>query len=146
MQIRQILDGVESLEMVMPEFQREYVWPIEDAKQLLISMYKSYPTGSLLFWETDTPPAIKNAAIDTNKLGLTKVILDGQQRLTTLYMLIKGEVPPYYKKEDILQDPRHLYFNVYTGDFQFYQKKYSNNCLLHHPTGLNHHLGQLFFP
>lgn len=127
MQIRQILDGVESLEMVMPEFQREYVWPIEDAKQLLISMYKSYPTGSLLFWETDTPPAIKNAAIDTNKLGLTKVILDGQQRLTTLYMLIKGEVPPYYKKEDILQDPRHLYFNVYTGDFQFYQKKMMDN-------------------
>ena len=37
MEIRQILDGVESMEMVMPEFQREYVWPIEDAKQLINS-------------------------------------------------------------------------------------------------------------
>ena len=62
MELRQILDGVESLEMVMPEFQREYVWPIEDAKQLMISMFKGYPTGCLLFWETDTPPEIKNKA------------------------------------------------------------------------------------
>ena len=85
-------------------------------------MFKGYPTGCLLFWETDTPPEIKNKAVDKNKLGLTKVILDGQQRLTTLYMLLRGEIPPYYTKDDILQDPRHLYFNVYTGDFQFYQK------------------------
>jgi hypothetical protein len=122
MELRQIMDGVESLEMVMPEFQREYVWPIEDAKQLLVSMYKGYPTGCLLFWETENPPEIKNKAVDTSKLGLTKVILDGQQRLTTLYMLIRGKIPPYYTDEDILQDPRHLFFNVLTGDFQFYQK------------------------
>lgn len=122
MELRQILDGVESLEMVMPEFQREYVWPIEDAKQLLVSMYRDYPTGCLLFWETENPPEIKNKAVDTSKLGLTKVILDGQQRLTTLYLLIKGEIPPYYTQEDILQDPRHLFFNVLSGDFQFYQK------------------------
>jgi hypothetical protein len=122
MELRKVLDGVESLEMVMPEFQREYVWPIEDAKQLIVSMFKGYPTGCLLFWETETPPEIKNKAIDTSRLGLTKVILDGQQRLTTLYMFIMGEIPPYYTKEDILNDPRHLYFNLMTGDFQFYQK------------------------
>lgn len=127
MELRQILDGVESLEMVMPEFQREYVWPIEDAKQLFVSMLKGYPTGCLLFWETENPPEIKNKAVDTNKLGLTKVILDGQQRLTTLYMIIRGKIPPYYSNEDILNDPRHLYFNVLTGDFQFYQKKRMEN-------------------
>jgi hypothetical protein len=132
MELRQILDGVESLEMVMPEFQREYVWPIDDAKQLLISMFKGYPTGCLLFWETENPPEIKNKAVDTNKLGLTKVILDGQQRLTTLYMLIRGEIPPYYTNEDILHDPRHLYFNVLSGDFQYYQKKLMENNPLWH--------------
>lgn len=121
-ELRQILDGVESLEMVMPEFQREYVWPIEDAKQLFVSMFNGYPTGCLLFWETETPPEIKNKAVDTNKLGLTKVILDGQQRLTTLYMIIRGKIPPYYTEEDITKDPRHLYFNLLTGEFQFYQK------------------------
>ena len=127
MELRQILDGVESLEMVMPEFQREYVWPIEDAKQLLISMYKGYPTGCLLFWETENPPEIKNKAVDTSKLGLTKVILDGQQRLTTLYMILRGDIPPYYNETDITQDPRHLYFNLLTGDFQFYQKSFMDN-------------------
>ena len=127
MELRQILDGVESLEMVMPEFQREYVWPIEDAKQLIISMFNGYPTGCLLFWETENPPEIKNKAVDTNKLGLTKVILDGQQRLTTLYMLLRGEIPPYYTESDILQDPRHLYFNVLTAEFQFYQRSRMEN-------------------
>src|SRR5688572_12050170 len=122
MEVRKLLDAVESLEMVMPEFQREYVWPIEDAKQLIVSMFKGYPTGCLLFWETENPPEIKNKAIDTSRLGLTKVILDGQQRLTTLYMFIMGKIPPYYTDEDILNDPRHLYFNLLTGDFQFYQK------------------------
>ena len=47
-ELRQILDGVESLEMVMPEFQREYVWPIEDTKQLFVSMFNGYPTGCTL--------------------------------------------------------------------------------------------------
>jgi hypothetical protein len=123
MEIRQILDGAESLEMVMPEFQREYVWTINAAKSLMISLYKGYPTGSLLFWETETPPEIKNKAVDVNKLGLTKVILDGQQRLTTLYLLIKGEIPPYYTDADFNNnDPRHLHFNVFTGEFQFHMK------------------------
>lgn len=122
MEIRQLLDCIESKEMVMPEFQREYIWPIEDAKQLIISIFKGYPTGCLLFWETENPPEIKNEAVDRKRLGLTKVILDGQQRLTTLYLLIKGKIPPYYKEVDILNNPRHLYFNVLTGDFQFYVK------------------------
>jgi len=38
-----------------------------------------------------------------------------------LYLLIKGEIPPFYKQEDIMNDPRDLYFNIETGDFQYYQ-------------------------
>ena len=127
MDIRQLLDGTESLQMVMPEFQREYVWSIENAKQLMVSLFKGYPTGSILFWDTENPPEIKNNAVDPSKLGLTKVILDGQQRLTTLYLLMKGDIPPYYTEADLMNDPRHLYFNVYTGDFQYYQKSRMEN-------------------
>ena len=123
MEIEKLLDRVENKEIVIPEFQREYVWPLEDAKQLLISIYKGYPTGSLLFWETNNPPEIKNNAVDTQRHGLINVILDGQQRLTTLYLLIKGEIPPYYKESEILNDPRHLYFNLLTEEFQFYTKR-----------------------
>jgi len=121
MKIRELIDGIEKFDLVMPEFQREYVWEREQAKQLLVSLYRGYPTGSLLFWKTDAPPEIKNAAVSADKIGTTSVILDGQQRLTTLYLLTRGEIPPYYREEDIENDPRDLYFDVETGEFQYFQ-------------------------
>jgi hypothetical protein len=121
MKIRELIDGIDKFDLVLPEFQREYVWEREQAKQLLVSLYRNYPTGSLLFWKTDNPPEIKNAAIDKSKIGTTSVILDGQQRLTTLYLLTRGSIPPYYTTTDIKNDPRDLYFDVDTGDFQYYQ-------------------------
>jgi len=118
--------------MVMPEFQREYVWPLEQSKQLLVSLFRGYPTGSLLFWEAkgESIPEIKNNALDREKIGTTKVILDGQQRITTLFLLLKGEIPPYYSENDIKNDPRHLYFNLRTGEFQYYMKSKMSNTPL----------------
>lgn len=119
--IRELMDGIKNLDMVLPEFQREYVWEREQAKQLIVSLFRSYPTGSLLFWKTDNPPEIKNAAITPDKIGTTLVILDGQQRLTTLYLLTRGQIPPYYNEADLKTDPRSLYFDLDSGDFQYFQ-------------------------
>lgn len=55
------------------------------------------------------------------------MILDGQQRLTTLYLLISGDIPPYYRDVDILEDPRRLYFDLESGDFQYYQARRMDN-------------------
>lgn len=121
--ISKLLDSVKELEIVVPEFQREYVWSLDQAKELMVSLFQEYPTGSILVWETNTPPEIKNNAVVKDKMGWIKVLLDGQQRLTTLYLLIKGEIPPYYKEDDLLNDPRHLYFNLKTGEFNYYQKQ-----------------------
>jgi len=121
MKIRELMDSIRDLDMVLPEFQREYVWEREQAKQLIVSLYREYPTGSLLFWKTANPPEIKNTAIPKDKIGTTLVILDGQQRLTTLYLLTRGTFPPYYKPDDIKNDPRNLFFDLDTGDFQYYQ-------------------------
>jgi hypothetical protein len=121
MVIRELMDGIKNLDMVLPEFQREYVWEREQAKQLMVSLYRGYPTGSLLFWKTADPPDIKNNAIPREKIGTTQVILDGQQRLTTLYLLTRGDIPPYYRDEDIKTDPRNLYFDLEAGEFQYYQ-------------------------
>ena len=49
------------------------------------------------------------------------MILDGQQRLTTLYLLTRGEIPPYYTENDLKTDPRTLYFDLDSGDFQYFQ-------------------------
>lgn len=131
MKIESILDEIQALALVVPEFQREYVWSKEQAKQLMISLFLEYPVGSLLVWKTDNPPEIKNNAINRKKrVGLWKILLDGQQRLTTLYLLIKGEIPPYYKEDEITHDPRNLFFNVQTGEFSYYLKHKMEGNLL----------------
>ncbi|MBP9037827.1 MAG: DUF262 domain-containing protein [Candidatus Cloacimonas sp.] len=118
--INHIIDGICKQGIVLPEFQREYVWSSNQAKMLFSSLIKEYPIGSLLFWKTDNPPELKNIPEIPDHLGLIQLILDGQQRLTTLYMLITGEIPPYYTVNDIKNDPRDLYFNLDTCDFQYY--------------------------
>ena len=122
MRILELMLAIRNMDAVLPEFQREYVWEREQAKQLMVSLFRDYPTGSLLFWKTKTPPEIKNNAVDTSKIGTASVILDGQQRLTTLYLLTQDEIPPYYVEADIKNDPRNLYFDLESGDFQYYQK------------------------
>lgn len=130
MKINELLSGIEKKDIVLPEFQREYVWSLDQSKQLIVSLFNDYPAGSLLFWNTDSPPEIKNSAVNKEKYGTTTVILDGQQRLTTLYLLIKNELPPYYNQKDIHYDPRHLFFNLETGDFKYYQPSLMKNNLL----------------
>lgn len=77
MKISELLDGIAKFDLLLPEFQREYVWTREQAKQLMVSLYKEYPTGSLFFWKTDDPPDIKNAEIPKERLETAQVILNG---------------------------------------------------------------------
>ena len=121
MKINQLIDDIRQKDLVLPEFQREYVWRKEQAKQLMVSLVRNYPVGGLLFWKTDNPPELKNIDELPDKLGTIELILDGQQRLTTLYLLLTGEIPPYYREKDVTIDPRDLYFNIEEGDFQYYQ-------------------------
>jgi hypothetical protein len=122
MKIRTLIDRIQTQDIVLPEFQREYVWKLDLAKELMVSLYKEYPIGSILIWETQDPPELKGFDSASRKEhGTYQVILDGQQRLTTLYMLINDSIPPYYKKAEIENDPRQLYFNLKTGEFRYYQ-------------------------
>ncbi len=119
--ISELMTDIRNRDLVLPEFQREYVWSREQAKQLMVSLFKEYPVGALLFWKTPNPPELKNLPTGNSDLGTVSIILDGQQRLTTLYLLMTGEIPPYYTKEDLRTDPRELFFNLDTGEFQYYQ-------------------------
>lgn len=119
MKISELIYSIKIKDVVLPEFQREYVWNKDQAKKLFTSLVKDYPVGSLLFWKTDAPPELKNYLIQKQP-NTFQIILDGQQRLTTLYMLITGKIPPYYTPEDITTDPRDLFYNIDTGEFQYY--------------------------
>jgi len=53
MKIRTLLDKLASEEIQIPELQRKYVWKRKQIRNLLDSIYKDYPTGSILLWETE---------------------------------------------------------------------------------------------
>ena len=127
MKIRQILDKIDEKQLFVPAFQREYVWKRLDAKNLIASLIKDYPTGTMLTWETNNPPQLKGSYIHEQSKGAVKIILDGQQRITTLYMLMKGEIPPYYTKQEIENDIRNLYVNVETLELEYYKIKTMEN-------------------
>ena len=127
MKIREVINKIDERHLFIPAFQREYVWKRPDAKNLISSLIKDYPTGTMLTWETTNPPELKgDYAYESNK-GAVKLILDGQQRITTLYLLIKGEIPPYYKEAEILNDIRGLYVNVETLVLEYYKKTIMEN-------------------
>src|SRR3546814_9757387 len=76
----------------------------------------------MLTWETNNPPELKGPHKYDDKQGAVRILLDGQQRLTTLYMLIRGELPPYYTAPEILNDTRGLYVNVESLELEYYKK------------------------
>lgn len=121
MKVSEALDNIRKFDLVLPEFQREYVWTKEQAKQLLVSLIRGYPVGGLLFWRTDSPPELKNVTRLPDKLGSVLILLDGQQRLTTLHMFLTGQIPAFYTAAEIENDPRDLHYNLNTGELQYYQ-------------------------
>ena len=76
MQIATILDQIDLGAMALPEFQRGYVWNRNQVRELMKSLYRRYPVGSLLVWVTKTESA---TARGDGKLqeGTVKLLLDG---------------------------------------------------------------------
>jgi uncharacterized protein with ParB-like and HNH nuclease domain len=122
MTIRQILDKIDDNQIFVPAFQREYVWKRDNCKALFYSLLKEYPTGTMLTWETKNPPELKGKVRYNNKMGSIKLILDGQQRITTLYIILKGLIPPYYKPEEIKNDVSNLYINIENLELEYFKK------------------------
>lgn len=81
-QVKKLLDGA----LMIPSIQRDYVWSRPQIPRLLDSLYKGYPIGSLLIWDTNLAVPLKPAAVlqGTPVQGRPGVLLDGQQRLTSL--------------------------------------------------------------
>jgi hypothetical protein len=115
--IAELLTQIRRGEILLPEFQRGYVWNSDQVRGLLQSLYRKHPTGHLLVWKTYKPSPVRGAAATTD--GHSLLLLDGQQRLTSLYVLFEGKAPPFYEGESLFAN---LYFNVQTEEFRFWQK------------------------
>ena len=89
-----LVDMYKRGELRLPEIQRHYVWQATRVRDLLDSLYRGYPSGSILMWETDEPVPTRDFAIaqETNAFAGRKLLLDGQQRLTSLTAVLGGEL------------------------------------------------------
>lgn len=87
-----LVDMVERGELQLPEIQRRYVWRAPRVRDLLDSLYRGYPSGSILVWETDEVAPTRDLAVHERPSGGEgrKLLLDGQQRLTSLAAVIQG--------------------------------------------------------
>jgi hypothetical protein len=117
MKISMILNQIDLGAMALPTFQRGYVWNRDQVRGLITSLYKRHPVGSLLVWDTKTEGTAVRG--DGNiAAGNVELILDGQQRITSLYGIIRGKPPAFFDGSDWAFTG--LYFNLHDETFEFY--------------------------
>lgn len=92
--VEELVGMIERGELRLPEMQRRYVWRSTRVRDLLDSLYRGYPSGAILLWETDEVVPLQEFAVDQQKnpYQSTRLLLDGQQRLTSLSAVIRGEM------------------------------------------------------
>lgn len=90
--VEELVGMIERGELRLPEMQRQYVWRSTRVRDLLDSLYRGYPSGAILLWETDEVVPLHDFAISQqqNPYQSTRLLLDGQQRLTSLAAVIHG--------------------------------------------------------
>lgn len=98
-----LIENIDTGIIGLPDIQRPFVWKDTQVRDLFDSMYLGYPVGYLLFWANAFQENTRNVGVDTNTAIPNLLIVDGQQRLTSLYAVIKGKrvVRENYDKEHI---------------------------------------------
>ena len=109
------MEDIASGELGLPEIQRPFVWKNVRVRDLFDSMYRGYPIGYLLFWDTGARPGVRQIGADSKQRVPRRVIVDGQQRLTSLYAVIRG-VPVL--RENFTTETIEIAFNPLTGRFE----------------------------
>jgi hypothetical protein len=117
MDIKTILAQIDIGTFALPEFQRGYVWNRDQVRKMITSLYKGYPIGSLLVWTTKTDGATVRGD-GALYPGTVKLILDGQQRITSLYGIIRGVPPKFFDGNSTAFTG--LYFNLKEQEFEFF--------------------------
>ena len=97
-ELEHLLGSIDKGQIVVPEFQRSFVWDPKDTFDLIISIANGYPAGSLLFIRNGKTNVLDNRRIEGVETGPKKsllqpeqLVLDGQQRLTSLYQALYGK-------------------------------------------------------
>jgi hypothetical protein len=109
-----LIEDIDLGKIGLPELQRPFVWPNVNVRDLFDSLYQGYPAGFLLFWETGADAELKGIGSKNHQAAPKLAIVDGQQRLTSLYAVVKGVevLRANFKRERI-----QIAFNPLSGRF-----------------------------
>ncbi|KOV08526.1 MULTISPECIES: GmrSD restriction endonuclease domain-containing protein [Streptomyces] len=124
LQVLNIVTRIQSQEIALPDFQRDFVWDSTRTAELLGSIMSRYPVGTLLFWEQGEGQAFASRSFDGAPTTSTKppsvLVLDGQQRLTSLYQALTGSGDERYfiKVDEFVDIPRRSVREVPDVDFE----------------------------
>jgi hypothetical protein len=104
--IAKLIDDIEIGDIALPDIQRPFVWykKISKVRDLFDSIYRGYPIGYLLFWENANRSDYKNIGFEEKKRKIPRfLIIDGQQRLTALFAVMKNQevLTPDYERKNI---------------------------------------------
>lgn len=117
LEIKDIITDIDRGEIKVPKFQRPFVWDNSQAINLIDSIARGYPVGSLLLWRTTEKLKAERKIGDfklpeTDEMTPTKYVLDGQQRLTVIYAALGASLTeegfnPYYdlRKQQFHHNP-----------------------------------------
>ncbi|WP_435029487.1 GmrSD restriction endonuclease domain-containing protein [Levyella massiliensis] len=90
--VNQLIEKIDTGELGLPELQRPFIWKDAKVRDLFDSMMRGYPIGYLMLWECPALDKKKSIGVDAHSYDAPKeVIIDGQQRLTSLYAVMKGK-------------------------------------------------------
>lgn len=84
-----LVEDIDQGKIGLPDIQRPFVWPNVNVRNLFDSLYRGYPAGYLLFWETGIEAGTRTIGSKGTKAP-TLAIVDGQQRLTSLFAVLRG--------------------------------------------------------
>ena len=86
-----LVKNIDRGDVALPDIQRPFVWSTAKVRDLFDSMLKGFPVGYLLFWATEAPVGTRQIGTDSKEEKVARwLIVDGQQRLTSLYAVLSG--------------------------------------------------------
>lgn len=88
--IENLVNSIETGEIGLPDLQRPFVWDTTKVRDLMDSLYKGLPIGSIILWELYKPSNYSYISQDKSLKEPKLLVIDGQQRLTSLFSIIKN--------------------------------------------------------
>lgn len=110
-----LLDQINMGIIGLPDIQRPFVWKNAKTRDLFDSMYRGYPVGYLLLWQSANTAGAKTIGIDGKQKHPNLLIVDGQQRLTSLFSVVKGQK---VLREDYSEEFIEIAFHPLTEAFE----------------------------